>query len=281
MSITGRLSPTDEGDFHTDWQFPTKAYVSDDDYAKETNPGEHHDWNGFDMSGIPADAIIDEIKVYVEGYVDDDTDQFVHMGYKKDGAEITAWSFDCGFTNTDAEHLVLTIPNIGEDKALWVNLRIGLNYTELGGCLAADQEIEMWNGDSVRADRVKIGDEVRSYDFKTRKWVKGKIVDIKVYEGSFDMIKFYTLKPDNKSISDICVSTTHPLWINNKKKYVEARGVKKGDFLTDIWIHPKKGKKLYPVPVLKIKKLKCDKKYDIKCEPKIFFAGEKLGKTKG
>jgi len=302
MPTTGKLSPASWGKYHTDWSNPEDAVSSDNQRASESKVAQHNDWYDFNMAGIPAGAIIDKIRIYAEGYVDDPETDLVQMGYKRDGTEVTAWSFDCGFTASESLHQILELEpsaplNTKED---WVDLITSFNYTEIGGCLSPDSEVEMWDGTSVRADKIKIGDEVLSFDFKKKKFVKGIVKNVIVHKGDYLLYKFFTVKPDG-SITDICVSPTHPLYVSTRlpeniepkpidptatryavhfRSAIEARKVKVGDTLTDLWELEGYGKVLRPVRIVKIERVPSDRVIEIVTEPKTFFAGEKLGKSK-
>jgi len=186
MPTTGKLSPTAYSKYHGDWSFPERALSSDDSRASENKPADLNDWYGFDMSEIPENAVIDAIRIYAEGYVADPQTQFVLMGYKKDGSQVTAWSFETGFTDVESLHLIVE-PQPNEPKSAWVNLLVDFLYTELGGCVSPESEIEMWDGRSVRADQIRVGNLLLSFDFPNRRFCKAKVEKIIFHTGDYLM----------------------------------------------------------------------------------------------
>ncbi len=94
------------------------------------------------------------------------------------------------------------------------------------------------------------------------------------------MYKFFTVKPDLRTVSDVCVTETHPLWVHNRNEAVPAKEIAQNDELIDLWHLEGYGKVLRPVKIQRIEKRVSEKVIEIVCTPKTFFSGEKLGKSK-
>ena len=94
---------------------------------------------------------------------------------------------------------------------------------KIHGCFSKDSLVTLPNGDSVPISKIKVGDEILSYDLENHKHVTKKVLN--TFERDLDK-KWIKLHFDNGSFIEC--TEDHKIWTSNRG-FVEAKNLTPDD----------------------------------------------------
>lgn len=175
---------------------------------------------------IPSDVMLEEYGIDLAS-VDLGTNLTEEIGIKKYEPQMIASSGDADVDHplfpkyTSVENL-RNFPNVLEEgEPVSVSIKIH-------GCLKEDSLVTMADGSEKEIQHIKQGDEVKSYDYDTKKFVNKKVLGVKIQEITY-YLDWYVL---DFGVRKLTCTEDHPILTRNRG-WVLARDLTYYDDVVD------------------------------------------------
>jgi len=175
------------------WTDPTKAYVSDDDYAYSATEGAKQDYYGYGFA-IPTGSTIDQVLVRVEHY-DSDTEWYMAIKVSPDdGVTWGGWHTLPSRLSEKIDEVDVTADFAWTPEKL-ANLRVKAQscYSPPVGCFNPDEYVLMWDETAKRLRDLKRGDVLMGFDNENMQFVPSKVTLVRFHRAKkeipFIMVK--------------------------------------------------------------------------------------------
>jgi len=256
---TETKSPSSTTTIVSGWQYPERAYSSDNSrtYATSSYDGAEQEYSGYGFN-IPSDAVITEVLVGVEGYTSDSSSEtlYVKLYYASGGYWITKTAIDYSsetlrwynFTSS-ADWTPSDINNL--------KTRIKYDYSSSGGgCYPRIFYIVTWNGTHFllkNPTEIEVNKDMALCWNSSQGWQLCPITQINVHNGTWNLTIItlnltFTLRGRTFEWKDYIILTdNHPVYLPRLRRRILARELKVGDELLGFL-----GKSIIKAEIIKI-----------------------------